>query len=49
MRDRRGMVLDGTGGGEGLGGVGKETIIKYYCMRKKSIFNEKRRKIKVTI
>lgn len=30
MRDMRGVLLDGIGGGEGLGGVGGETKIKFY-------------------
>ena len=41
MRDRKGVDPDGKGDGEELGGVGRETVIRLYCMRKESIFNKK--------
>lgn len=37
------MDLDGRGGEEELGGKeGGETIIRIYCIRKKSIFNKRK-------
>ena len=41
MKDRKGVDLDGRGGGEELGGVeGGEIIIKIYYIRTKSIFSK---------
>jgi hypothetical protein len=39
MRDRKGMDLNGRGGGEELGGSeGGETVIEIYYVRKKIYF-----------
>lgn len=36
------MDQDGRGGGEEVGGmVGRETVIRIYCVSKESIFNKK--------
>ena len=43
MRDRKGVDLDGRGGGEELGG-GWETMIRIYYWRKKNLFLIKERK-----
>lgn len=44
MRDRKGVDLDGRGGGEELGEEGRETIVRIYYMREKSIFNKRAKK-----
>jgi hypothetical protein len=37
---------DGRGGGEEVGGmVGRETVIRIYCVSKESIFNKKKKKL----
>lgn len=42
MRDRKGIGLDGRGGRDDLGEVGGgEIVIRIYCVRKESIFNER--------
>lgn len=38
------MDLDGRGGGEELGEEGRETIVRIYYMREKSIFNKRAKK-----
>lgn len=41
MRDRNGVTVDVGGGGEVPGGVeGRETEIRIYYVREKSIFNK---------
>lgn len=42
MRDRKGVDLDGRGGGEGLGGGREETPVRIYHVRKKNLFFNKR-------
>jgi hypothetical protein len=48
MIKRKGMDLSGRGGGEDLGGVGRdETLIRIYCVKKiyfQFFFKEKRKK-----
>jgi hypothetical protein len=44
MRDRKGVDLEGRGGGEELGGVeGGKTIIGIYCTREESILNKRKK------
>lgn len=39
MRDRKGVDLDGRGGGKELGGVGEEeTVIRIHCLRGKNTY-----------
>lgn len=38
MRDRKGVDLDGRGGGEELGGRREETPVRIYHVREKSLF-----------
>lgn len=43
-RDRKGVDSNGRGCGEELGGVkGGETVIRTYCMKKKSTFNKRKK------
>lgn len=43
MRGRRGVDLEGRGGGEGLEGAeGGKTIIGIYCIRRESKFNKRK-------
>lgn len=47
MRDRKGVDTDGRGCVEELGGVeGGETIFRLYCVRKKSMFNKRKKRNK---
>ena len=47
MRDRKGVGLNGRGGREEPGGVERgEIIFRIHYVRKKSILNKRRRKIK---
>ena len=40
MRDRKGMDLNGKGGGKELGGEGGETIVRILIQKRKKLVND---------